>query len=517
MYPGKWAREFPDKAAVIHALSGETLTYRALDDRSNQLAQLMWAQGLRPGDHVAIFMENHLAYFEVVWAALRSGLYLTTINRYLTDEEAGYILDNCEAKVLVTSRYLGEIAGTLPGFAPNCERWLMVGEPLAGFESYEDAIAAHPPAPLADEPAGQFMLYSSGTTGRPKGILRPLSGAKIHDDAGPVGALQKLLWGFDTDSIYLSPAPLYHSAPIGFCSATLALGGTVVMMPRFDEIGALRAIEQYRITHSQWVPTMFTRMLKLPAEERSGFDLSSHRVAIHAAAPCPAGIKQQMFDWWGPIIYEYYGGTELNGFTHTTPEEWLAHPGTVGRAIIGTIHICDEDGKALPVGTPGIVYFELPVMPFEYLKDPQKTKDAQHPEHANWSALGDVGYLDGEGFLYLTDRATFMIISGGVNIYPQEIEDAMILHPKVADVAVVGVPDEEMGEAVKAVVQVAEGVAPDDALAEELLAYTREHIAHYKCPRSVDFMDELPRLPTGKLYKRLIKDRYWGKTDSRIV
>ncbi len=517
MYPGKWAEEFPDKPAVIHSVSGETLTYRALDDRSNQLAQLMWAQGLRPGDHVAIFMENHLAYFEVAWAALRSGLYLTTINRYLTDEEAGYILDNCEARVLVASSYLGEIAKTLPRYAPSCERWLMVGEPLAGYESYEDAIAAYPAEKLADEPAGQFMLYSSGTTGRPKGILRPLSGAKIHDDAGPVGALQKLLWGFDTDSIYLSPAPLYHSAPIGFCTATLSLGGTVVMMPRFDEISALSAIEQYRVTHSQWVPTMFTRMLKLPEEDRSGFDLSSHRVAIHAAAPCPAGIKQQMFDWWGPIIYEYYGGTELNGFTHTTPQEWLAHPGTVGRAIIGTIHICDEDGKELPNGTPGIVYFELPVMPFEYLKDPQKTKDAQHPEHANWTALGDVGYVDDEGFLYLTDRATFMIISGGVNIYPQEIEDAMILHPKVADVAVVGVPHEEMGEEVKAVVQVADGVRADDALAEELLAYTREHIAHYKCPRSVDFMDELPRLPTGKLYKRLIKDRYWGKTDSRIV
>ncbi|MGD8831937.1 MAG: AMP-binding protein [Pseudomonadales bacterium] len=517
MYPGRWATEFPDKAAAIHAVSGEVLTYRELDDRSNRLAQLMWAEGLRPGDHVAIFMENHLSYFEVVWAALRSGLYLTTINRYLTDEEAGYILDNCEAQVLITSRHLGEIAATLPGFAPRCRRWLMVGDPVDGYESYEAAIAAHPAERLADEPAGQFMLYSSGTTGRPKGILRPLTGAKIHDDAGPVGALQRLLWGFDADSIYLSPAPLYHSAPIGFSTATQALGGTVVMMPRFDGIGALQAIETHRVTHSQWVPTMFTRMLKLPVEDRSGFDLSSHRVAIHAAAPCPMGIKQQMFDWWGPIIYEYYGGTELNGFTHAAPEEWLSHPGTVGRPIIGTIHICDENGRELPNGEPGIVYFELPEMPFEYLKDPQKTKEAQHPEHANWSALGDVGYVDDDGFLYLTDRATFMIISGGVNIYPQEIEDAMILHPKVADVAVVGVPNEEMGEEVKAVVQVAEGVAADDALADELLAYAREHIAHYKCPRSVDFMDELPRLPTGKLYKRIIKDAYWGKTDSRIV
>jgi fatty-acyl-CoA synthase len=362
------------------------------------------------------------------------------------------------------------------------------------------------------------MLYSSGTTGRPKGIVRPLANAKIYDEgATATGMLQKMLWGFDTDTIYLSPAPLYHSAPIGFCTATLALGGTVVMMPRFDEIGALEAIEKHAVTHSQWVPTMFTRMLKLPEDDRTGFDLSSHRVAIHAAAPCPAGVKQQMFDWWGPILYEYYAGTELNGFTHATPEDWLSHPGTVGKPLLGVIHICDDEGNELPPGEPGIVYFEMPEMPFSYHKDAEKTKGAQHPEHSNWSALGDVGYLDEDGYLFLTDRATFMIISGGVNIYPQEIEDAIILHPKVADVAVVGVPDDEMGEAVKAVVQPAAGIEPGPELEAELLAYTREHIAHYKCPKSVDFMDELPRLPTGKLYKRLIKDAYWGKKGSRIV
>ncbi|HEX7036768.1 MAG TPA: AMP-binding protein [Pseudomonadales bacterium] len=517
MYPGKWAKAFPDKPAVIHAATGETITFRELNDRSNQLAQLMWRKGLRPGDHVAIFMENHLRYFEVVWAAMRSGLYLTTINRYLTDEEAGYILDDCEAQVLITSKYLGEVAGALPRFAPRCHTWLMVDGTAPGFVSYEDAIAAEPAEPLEDEPAGQFMLYSSGTTGRPKGIVRPLPGHKIHEDAGPVGALQRALWGFDENSVYLSPAPLYHSAPIGFTTATTALGGTVVMMPRFDEIGALQAIERYRVTHSQWVPTMFTRMLKLPEAERRRFDLSSHRVAIHAAAPCPVAVKQQMMDWWGPIIYEYYGGTELNGLTHCNPEEWLAHPGTVGRPVIGTLHICDENGKELPPGEPGLVYFELPEMPFRYHKDDAKTKSAQHPEHPNWSALGDVGYVDEEGYLYLTDRATFMIISGGVNIYPQEVEDHLIMHPKVADVAVIGVPDPEMGEAVKAVVQPADGVEPGPELEAELLAYAREHLAHYKCPKSVDFRDELPRLPTGKLYKRLLKDEYWGKGRSRIV
>jgi fatty-acyl-CoA synthase len=517
VYPGKWAQECPDKPALIHSVNGETVTHQQLNDRSNQLAQLMWHQGLRPGDHMAIFMENNLRYFDVVWAAMRSGLYITTINRYLTGEEAAYILENCEAQVLVTSKKLAAVAEELLDEAPRCQRWLMIDGVSEGFESYEDAIAAFPAQPLADEPSGAFMLYSSGTTGRPKGILRPLPDSKIHEDAGPVGALQRALWGFDENTVYLSTAPLYHSAPIGFTTAALALGGTVVVMPRFDEVGALAAIEQHRVTHSQWVPTMFTRMLKLPEAERSGFDLSSHKVAIHAAAPCPAGIKSQMFDWWGNILYEYYGGTELNGLTHCGPEEWLAHKGTVGKAVLGTIHICDEDGNELPNGEPGLVYFELPAMPFEYLKDPGKTKDAQHPQHANWSALGDVGYLDDDGFLYLTDRATFMIISGGVNIYPQEIEDAMVMHAKIADVAVVGVPNEEMGEEVKAVVQLAENIPASDEVAEELLAFAREHIAHYKCPRSIDFMDELPRLPTGKLYKRLLKDAYWGKTGSKIV
>ena len=517
MYPGKWGVEFPNKAAAIHAVSGDIVTYKNLNDRSNQLAQLMWEKGLRPGDHVAIFMENNLRFFEVVWAAFRSGLYLTTINRYLTTEEAGYILDNCEAKALVASKYLGEVAEDLPKFAPTCHTWLMTDGTVDGYQAYEETIANYPAVPLPEEPAGQFMLYSSGTTGRPKGIMRPMTGGKIDEEDSLVGALQRTLWGFDENTIYLSTAPLYHAAPIGFCTGVQALGGTVVMMPRFDEIGALQAIQDHKVTHSQWVPTMFTRMLKFDEKQRSGFDLSTHKVAIHAAAPCPMGIKRQMFDWWGPIIYEYYGGTELNGFTHCTPEEWLARPGTVGKSLIGIIHICGDDGKDLPNGDPGIVYFELPEMPFKYHKDEAKTKEAQHPDHPNWSALGDVGHVDDEGFLFLTDRASFMIISGGVNIYPQEIEDAMIMHPLVADIAVVGVPNEEMGEEVKAVVQPPDGVAGTPELAEELLAYAKEHIAHYKCPRSIDFMAALPRLPTGKLYKRLIKDPYWGKKDSRIV
>ena len=517
MYPGKWGIEVPDKPAAVNAVTGDTVTYGELNDRSNRLAQLLWARGLRPGDHIAVFMENNLRFFEVLWAALRSGLYLTTVNRYLTAEEAGYIVDNCEAQALIASAHLGEVAADLLPYAPRCHAWLMVDGVVEGFEAYEAATAQFPAENLPDEPAGTFMLYSSGTTGRPKGIMRPLSGQKIHADAGALVAVQKALWGFDDSTVYLSPAPLYHSAPASFCIAVQTLGGTVVVMPRFDAAGALRAIEEHRITHSQWVPTMFSRMLKLPAEDRLGFDLASHKVAIHAAAPCPEAVKRQMLDWWGPILYEYYAGTEFNGITHATPQDWLEHPGTVGKPLVGIIHICDESGAELPVGEAGLVYFEMPQTPFEYYKDAAKTRSAQHPEHSNWTALGDVGYVDENGFLYLTDRATFMIISGGVNIYPQEIEDAMIMHEKVLDVAVIGVPDAEMGEAVKAVVQLADGVAASETTAAELLAYTRERIAHYKCPKSIDFIDEMPRLPTGKLYKRLLKDRYWGKTGSKIV
>ena len=506
MYPGHWATVFPDKPAVIDSATGQTRTYGELNDRSNRLARLMRARGLRPGDHISIFMENNLAYFDVLWAAMRSGLYLTTVNRYLTGEEAGYIVDNAESRVLIASAALAEPAQQIAAHAPNCGHWLMADGTAPGFEDFEAAIAEHPAEPLAEEPAGTLMLYSSGTTGRPKGIYRPLPEGSISEAVNPAAALLAGLWQVDENTVYLSPAPLYHSAPIAFCSGVQTAGGTVVMMRRFDPVQALEAIDAHRVTHSQWVPTMFTRMLKLDEDERTGFDLSSHKVAIHAAAPCPPDVKRRMFDWWGPILYEYYGGTEMNGFTHCSPDEWLAHPGTVGRSVMGVIHICDEDGLELPSGEPGIVYFELPAMPFEYLKDPGKTRDAQHPEHANWTALGDVGYVDDDGFLYLTDRATFMIISGGVNIYPQEIENEMVMHPKVADVAVIGVPNPDMGEEVKAIVQPLEGVEAGAALGEELMAYARERIAHYKCPKSIDFRAELPRLPTRKLYKRLLKD-----------
>ncbi len=517
MYPGHWAKVVPDKAAVIDSATGARRTYGELNDRSNQLAQFLFDKGLRRGDHISIFAENHLSWFDIVWAALRSGLYLTTINRYLADEEAGYILDNSGSQALIASRARADVAASLHRFAPACRTWLMLDGAVDGYLDFEQTIAEYAAEPLAEEPAGRTMLYSSGTTGRPKGVLRPLPDAPISEDAGPLRALLAKLWSFDENTVYLSPAPLYHAAPLGFSAYTQSLGGTVVYMPRFDAARALQAIEDHGVTHSQWVPTMFSRMLKLDASERRRYDLSSHRVAIHAAAPCPPRVKEQMFEWWGKIIHEYYGGTEINGFTHAGPDEWLQHRGTVGKPITGAIRICGDDGAEVPVGETGVVYFEMPATTFEYLNEPEKTRDAQHAEHSDWITLGDVGHVDADGYLYLTDRATYMIISGGVNIYPQEVENALILHPKVLDVAVIGAPDEEMGEEVRAVVQPAEGAVPGSELEAELIAYARENIAHYKCPKAVDFRDELPRLPTGKLYKRFLRDEYWGRRGSRIV
>jgi len=357
------------------------------------------------------------------------------------------------------------------------------------------------------------MLYSSGTTGRPKGIRKPIKGDPLGTPQSPVD-VGGTLYGVSEQSIYLSPAPLYHSAPLRFNMGLLKKGGTCIVMERFDPEAALALIERYKVSHSQWVPTMFVRMLKLPAEVRTRYDLSSHKVAVHAAAPCPIEIKQQMIDWWGPILHEYYAGTEGNGFCAINSEDWLAHRGSVGRALFGIVHILDEDGGEQPTGTPGAIYF-ADGPEFTYYNDPERTAESRNDR--GWSTLGDVGYQDEDGYLYLTDRQSFMIISGGVNIYPQEIENLLVGHPKVMDVAVVGVPDPEFGEAVKAVVQPIDPALAGAELEEEILAYSREHLSHIKCPRSVDFEAQLPRHENGKLYKRLIKDRYWGRHDTRIV
>lgn len=493
--------------------SGEVQTYAELDARSNQLAHLFRAAGLQRGDHIALFMENQIHYMEVVWAALRSGLYVTAINSYLTAPEVAYIVDDCEARIVVSSLAKAAVVDDIDtSTSPRVERWLMVGR------DYDDAIAEFPTTPVADQSPGTSMLYSSGTTGRPKGIKRPLPDHTIEELDPRTATAMVDRFGYRSDMVYLSPAPMYHAAPLAFVTPVQRLGGTTVIMEKFDPVGALRAIEEHSVTHSQWVPTMFVRMLKLDEAARAHFDLSSLEVAIHAAAPCPVPVKRQMIDWWGPVLLEYYAGTEGNGSTFINSEQWLRKPGSVGVAPPGTLHICDHEGNELPAGEEGGVYFSGGGT-FEYHNAPEKTAEATLP--GGRTTLGDIGYVDEDGYLFLTDRKAHMIISGGVNIYPREIEDLLITHPAVADVAVFGVPDPDMGEQVKAVVQ----PAPDidisgdagESLGAELIAFAREGLAHYKCPKTVDFEAELPRLPTGKLYKRLLRDRYWGTSNSTIV
>jgi fatty-acyl-CoA synthase len=333
MYIADQARLTPDKPAMIAAETGDVLTFKELDDRSNQLARYLYERGLRRGDHIAILMENNLRYHEVVWAAFRSGLYLTAVNRYLPPDDAAYIVGDCMAKAIVSSRDRRETAAALGPLIPDCAIRLMVDGTIDGWESYEEAIAGQPAEPLETQWMGDTMLYSSGTTGRPKGILRPLQDRTVDEGFDMRQMMNR--YGYSADTVYLSPAPLYHSAPLGFTTGILAFGGTVVMMQRFDPENALRFIEQYRVTHSQWVPTMFVRMLKLPLEARSAYDLSSHQVAVHAAAPCPVDVKRQMIEWWGPILYEYYAGTEGTGSTAIDSTDWLKHPGSVGRSALG--------------------------------------------------------------------------------------------------------------------------------------------------------------------------------------
>ena len=516
MHPHIHATESPDKPACILEPSGEIVTYRALEERSNQVAHLMRACGLQRGDAVAIFMDNTAHYFEICWGVQRSGICMTPISSRLTASEVDYIVRDCGAKILFTSDYVADVAHALLDCLPKMVGLFMTGKAIAGYTSYVEARNSQPITRIADESRGTDMLYSSGTTGRPKGIARPLTDEPI-EASDPLISLVSALYAFDNAVRYLSPAPLYHAAPLRYCLAVQQLGGTIVMMEQFDPEQALRLIEKHHITHSQWVPTMFVRMLKLPPDIRNRYDLSSLQVAIHAAAPCPIEIKRQMLDWWGDVIYEYYAGSEGNGFTAITPQEWRTHEGSVGKPLLGIIHICDEEGVELPTGEAGTIYFENPEANYVYHNDPQKTRDSRHRDHPTWSTLGDIGRVDDEEYLYLTDRKSFMIISGGVNVYPQETENVLITHPKVADVAVIGIPHEEFGEEVKAVVQplVWQDVGAD--LEAELIEFCRDQLSSIKCPRSIDFERELPRHPTGKLYKRLLRDKYWGKHDSKIV
>jgi long-chain acyl-CoA synthetase len=516
MYTGKHAKLRPLQPAFIMAGTGETVTYRELDARSNRLAHLLRNRGLKRLDHYSIFMENNSRYLEACGAGERSGLYYTCVNSYLTAGELAYILTNSQSRILITSKEKLDIARQALRECPHVELCIVAdgegeSDRIVGLQA---ATAGLPHTPISDEYIGTAMLYSSGTTGRPKGILRPLP-EQPADQQLPLFDFLIKIWQYREGMIYLSPAPLYHSAPQAAVNLTIKMGGTAIIMERFDPEHYLSLIPKWGITHTQLVPTMFSRMLKLPEHVRKRYDLSSLEIAIHAAAPCPALVKDDMIEWWGPIIHEYYGATEGLGFTACNSQEWLAHRGTVGKVLLGDLHILDENMQAVPVGTPGTVWFKT-ATPFEYFGDPAKTQEVRSAD-GSMSTVGDVGYVDSDGYLYLTDRATFMIISGGVNIYPQECENLLITHPKIADAAVFGVPNPDLGEEVKAVVQPMPGISPGPELAEELIAFCNQSLSRQKVPRSIDFEKELPRLPTGKLYKRLLRDRYWGDKTSRIL
>lgn len=501
-----YAESHPDKAALIDADTDQVLSYRELDARTNQCARLFAREGLNFGDHIAVMTENIAEALIVVHAAHRCGLYVTPVNWHLTADEAAYVIRDCMAKWLVISPGVLAVAEEFGvEIDTGVSRWI-IGEAGGGYQSLLPVLDSLPDDPLDEELQGAMMYYSSGTTGKPKGILRSLE--RSATDSEPDGLIQLMqgLYGFDGDTVYLCPAPIYHAAPLAWSMNVQRMGGTVILMQRFNEVQALQLIERYHINRAQFVPTMFVRMLKLPEEIRQQYDVSSLKAAIHAAAPCPVEVKKAMLSWWGPVVYEYYAGSEGGGFCAVGPEEWLEHPGTVGRAMTGVVHILDDEGNAIFAGEVGNVYFDGGA-DFEYHGDQEKTREAYN--NKGWSTLGDMGYLDEEGYLYLTDRKSHMIISGGVNIYPQEAENVLSGHPAILDIAVIGVPNEEFGEEVKAVVQLIDTADASDKLGADIISYCVERLAKFKCPRSVDFVDELPRLPTGKLLKRQLRNRYW--------
>jgi acyl-CoA synthetase (AMP-forming)/AMP-acid ligase II len=511
-HPRHHAAARPEKPAIIMATTGAMVCYGTLAENAARCARLFHDLGLKRGDSVAMLIENHARFFEVAWGAIGAGVYFTPISTLLTAEEAAYVIGDSGASLLVTTAKQADKAEALRGLTPGVRHRLMLDGTAPGHMSYETELAQRSTKPLPDMTQGAPMLYSSGTTGRPKGVRPKLPEGPI-DSETPLAASLTRLYGFSPETIYLSTAPLYHAAPLKFNLAVQALGGTSVILDKFDAEAALGAIERYAVTHSQWVPTMFIRLLKLPDKVRARYDLSSMQRAIHAAAPCPVDIKRRMLEWWGPLIHEYYSGTESNGLCAFGPEDWLAHPGSVGRPARGELHIMDESGeREVPQGEAGLIYFGGGSV-FEYHNDPDKTARSRNTQ--GWTTIGDIGFVDAEGYLYLSDRRDNVIVSGGVNIYPQEAENLLATHPKVADAAVFGVPNAEFGEEVKAVVQPLPSVETGPALEQELLAFCRANLAHYKCPRSIDFDPELPRQPTGKLYKRLIRDRYWPKTVGR--
>ncbi len=516
MFARQHALDHPDQPAIVMGTSGATATFAEYEARCNQVAHFLRSAGLRRGDHIAVFLENSIPMLEIEGGAERTGLYYTLINSYLAPDEVAYIVANSEARLLFSSPAKREVAGLAAARCPRLERRLMTGPgtPPAGWESYDAAVAGCPGDPVAGESLGAAMLYSSGTTGQPKGVLRDLPTVAPSEPL-PVMLFVRGMFGFRDGMTYLNPAPLYHSAPQASVAASLRMGSTTIVMEHFDAEQWLALVERHRVTHCQMVPVMFHRLLRLPEDVRAGYDTSSLECIVHAAAPCPVHVKRAVIDWLGPIITEYYGATEANGFTFCDSAQWLAHPGTVGKPILGELLVLDDDGKERPAGADGTIWFRGATA-FQYFRDPVKTAEGRSSD-GTMSTVGDVGHVDGEGYLYLTDRKTYMIISGGVNIYPQETENLLSGHPAVLDVAVIGVPNEDLGEEVKAVVQLVDPAQAGPELAQELIAYCRDRLTHFKCPRTIDFTGELPRSATGKLYKRLLRDAYWQGHQTSIV
>ena len=511
VHPAHWAALHPEAPAIVMAGSGETVTFRQMEDAANRGARLLRLLGLKHGDVFALWSANNARMIEIAWSMNRAGLYLVPIAGKLLAGEAAYIVDDSGARVVIIDAGLPHARDMVERFSalcPRIEHAFALGGDLPGLARWEHAVAAMPADPLPDPVMGMPMIYSSGTTGRPKGVWRALPD-KPYDAANPFAALMAQRYGVKPGGLFVISAPLYHTGPISIAMAALCLGAAVLLFEKFDAEEMLEAIDRHRPQGGQFVPTMFIRLLKLPSEVRAKYDVSSLKVAIHSAAPCPVEVKRAMIEWWGPVLEEIYGGTENVGSTMIGSAEWLTRPGSVGRSAAGSMHICDEEGRELPPGEIGTIYFGS-AMPFEYKGDPDKTLGVRHPDQPGWATFGDIGHVDADGYLFLSDRKAFMVISGGVNIYPQETENVLALHPAVADVAAFGIPDPDLGERIMAVVQPADPARAGPEFEAELIAFCRERLAGMKCPRNIDFADTLGRDPAGKIAKHALRARYWN-------